>query len=96
MRPAFSGRELFARTRLPRRFPLSLHSIGEGKGTKEGFATLKPGESLDFKASLDFGLIPGDPKETRLKLTYLDNGKSLGVKAWIGIVEVRLEGEAVD
>ena len=57
--------------------------------TSQMFATLKPAQSLEFKTHLDESFLLADPDDRSLKISFRDNGNSVGVNAWIGTLEVR-------
>jgi hypothetical protein len=61
------------------------------KPAADHFATIAPGGVLEFQVKLLERFLVADPKTRRLRLSYYNNGNDVGVNAWIGALEVRLD-----
>lgn len=57
--------------------------------TKKDFLTLKPSEWTEFEVAIYNRFLVSEPKNRNLKLSYTDNGNSVGVNAWIGSLDVK-------
>jgi hypothetical protein len=64
-----------------------------GNVKREDFVNLGPAESVDFEAPLFMGFLLAEPKSRSLKLMYTKNGNTVGVKAWIGVLEANYGAE---
>jgi len=67
-------------------------SYGDRSATKEDFTTIDPGEAITFEVRLYERFLRADPSK-RLRLRYLNNGRKVGVNAWIGTVIVKFGSE---
>jgi hypothetical protein len=52
------------------------------------FVTLDPGTHREFQVELHESFLLAEPKRRSLRLSYQDNGNTVGVNAWIGALEV--------
>jgi len=73
----------------------SSHSYGYpgNRDNKREFVTAAPGESFEFEVRLDESFLISKPSTRSLKLSYQVNGNSVGLNAWIGMLEVKFGSE---
>jgi hypothetical protein len=61
--------------------------------SRELFTTIEPGDSIAFEVIVDESFLSDSPPNRSLKLSYLENGKGQGLKAWIGTIDVQFGAE---
>ncbi len=61
--------------------------------SKDDFLHLAPGESTEFRVTLDADFLLAKPQSRRLRLFYKENGNAVNVSAWIGWLDVQLGPE---
>ena len=59
------------------------------QAVSNNFVTIYPWQPLDFKVNVNEDFLLAEPSNRRLTLSYRDNGNAVGVKAWMGTVEVK-------
>ena len=78
-------------------WPGGVSSHGGGFGEEElietDFVSLKLGGSMTFDVTLEGDFLLAEPATRKLTLLYRSNGRSLGLKSWIGSLKVEFGSE---
>lgn len=59
-----------------------------GKADPGTFVTLDPGSPREFQVALHESFLLADPEQRSLRISYQDNGNTVGVDGWIGTLPV--------